>query len=39
MVLQGPIQFVADNLMLIDFLAILVMKCKHYLAISVKKPF
>ena len=29
MVLQGPIQFVADNLMFIDFLVILMMKCKQ----------
>ena len=33
MILQGPIQFVADNLIFIDFLAILMMKCKHYLFI------
>ena len=31
MVLQGLTQFVADNLIFIDFLAILMMKCKHYL--------
>ncbi len=32
MVLQGPIQFSKDNLMFINFLAILIMKCKHNLA-------
>ena len=37
MVLQRPIQFVADNQMLIDFLAILTMKCKHYLTIHSRR--
>lgn len=32
-VLQNSIQFAADNLMFIDFPAILMMKCKHYVVI------